>query len=82
MFSISAEFKTSYVLLNHLVQFNLLILWIELYNFLKGSSFVRVNDIVYLFIQFVRCTEEEGVCLDQSSSKIELVNNPFKKLKK
>ena len=77
MFSISAEFKNIYVLFNHLVQLSLLILWTELYNFLKDSTFVKVNYVVYLFIQFVKWTGEAGIFLDQSSSKIELVNNPF-----
>jgi len=54
MFSISAKFKYIDVLFSHLVQFNLLILLTKQYNFLKDSTFVKVNCVVYLFIQFVK----------------------------
>lgn len=65
------------VLLNHLVELNLLILQTKLYNFLEDSTFVKGNYVVYLFIQFVKWTGEAGIFLDESSSKIELLNNPF-----
>lgn len=54
-------------------------MWAELYDFLKEKKFhfVKVNYVVYLFIQFMKWTGEIGIFLDQSDSKIELVGNPL-----
>lgn len=71
MFSVSAEFKHIYMLFNNFVQLDLLILWAELYNFLKDCTFVKVKYVVYLFTEFVKWTGEAGIFLDQSSSRTE-----------
>lgn len=54
-------------------------MWAELYDFLKEKKFhfVKVNYVVYLFIQFMKWTGERGIFLDQSASKIELAGNPL-----